>query len=66
MHAEELHEDGRDEATDDGDLKSVDLDDQAFWYCLAIQNCDTCRNKKWKLFHVLNNADSKELYLSLM
>ena len=30
MHADELQDDVRDEATDDGDLKSVDLDDQAF------------------------------------
>ena len=31
VHAEELHEDGRDEVTDDEeDLKSVDLEDQAF------------------------------------
>jgi len=30
VHAEELHEDGRDEVTDDDDLKSVDLDDHAF------------------------------------
>ena len=42
MHVEELQEDGRDEATDDDDLKSVDLDDQAFWYWRAIQNWDTC------------------------
>ena len=30
VHAEELHEDGRDEVTDEEDLKSVDLEDQAF------------------------------------
>ena len=30
VHAEELQEDGRDEVTEDDDLKSVDLDDQAF------------------------------------
>ena len=30
VHAEELQDDGRDDATDDDDLKSVDLDDQAF------------------------------------
>ena len=30
VHAEELHEDGRDDVTDEEDLKSVDLDDQAF------------------------------------
>ena len=30
VHAEELQEDGRDDVTDEEDLKSVDLDDQAF------------------------------------
>lgn len=30
VHVEELQEDCRDETTDEDDLKSVDLDDQAF------------------------------------
>ena len=30
MQAEDVHEDGRDDVTDRDDLKSVDLDDQAF------------------------------------
>ena len=41
VHAEVLHEDGLDEDTDEDDLKSVDREDHAFWYCLAIQNCET-------------------------
>ena len=41
VHAEVLQEDGLDEVTDEDDLKSVDREDHAFWYCLAIQNWET-------------------------
>ena len=44
MHAEELQDDGLEEAMDEDDLKSVEREDQAFWYCRAIQNWDTYFN----------------------